>query len=285
MAALVTGIGIAVRMDHDFEPGLVGISLIGMAFIMLATYYFNEYYDYEGDSINRKFTKFSGGSRAIPDKMVPRPVARMAGWTAVVVLAAVAITYMIIYFDDYPLLLPLALFGAFCGIFYSSPPFRWSYRGIGEVLIGICYGILAVVSGFYLASGEINLDMVVIAVPASLTIFGVIVVNEFPDYEADRTVNKRTVVVRFGPRRAAWIFATAMLLAYPAMLASVLLGVSLWIAVLGLPVLLLSAFAAGSTLRGGHSDQKRQTGMAAATLLSNLLSSLVFIIAFPLGVA
>jgi len=285
MAALITGIGIAMRMNDDYEPGLVGISLVGMAFIMLATYYFNEYYDYEGDLINRKFTKFSGGSRAIPDLNVPRPLARVAGWTSIAVLAAVAIAYMAFYFGDYPLLLPLALFGAFCGIFYSSPPFQWSYLGIGEVLIGICYGVLAFVSGFYLTSGEMNPDMVIVAIPASLTIFGVIVVNEFPDYEADKAVRKKTIVVRFGPERAAYIFAAAMLLAYPIMLASVLIGVSLWIAVLGLPVLLLSAYAAARTLGGGHSDERRQTGMAAATLLANLASSVVFIVAFPLGVA
>jgi len=142
-----------------------------------------------------------------------------------------------------------------------------------------------VVSGFYLTSGEINPDMALIALPASLTIFGVIVVNEFPDYDADRAVMKKTIVVRLGRERAAWVYSAAMLLAYPLMLSSILLGVSAFIAVLGLPVLLLSAFAVARTLRGGHSDQGKQTGMAAATLLANLISSLVFVLVFPLGVA
>jgi 1,4-dihydroxy-2-naphthoate polyprenyltransferase len=284
MAALLTGILIAMRMDYGYEPGLVGISLIGMAFIMLATYYFNEYYDYEGDAINRKFTKLSGGSRAIPDLKVPRPIARAAGWSAIIVLSAVSITYLLLYFDDYPLLLPLALFGAFCGVFYSSPPIQLAYTGIGEVVIGGCYGVLSVVSGFYLVSGELNLDMAVIALPASLTIFGVIMANEFPDYDADKAVNKRNIVVRLGPAKAAWVYAAAMVLAYPLMLASMLLDVSVTIVVLGLPVLLLSVFAAVTALRGGHSDSKKQTGMAAATLIANLLSSLTFILAFPMGV-
>ncbi len=284
IAALVTGMVIAIRMDHDYEPGLVGISLLGMAFIMLATYYFNEYYDYEGDRINRKFTKFSGGSRAIPDLKVPRPMARAAGWSAIIVLLGVSVTYLLLYFDDYPLLLPLALFGAFCGVFYSSPPFQWAYTGIGEVMIGGCYGVLSVVSGFYLVSGELNLDMAFIALPAALTIFGVIMVNEFPDYEADKAVRKKNIVVRMGPRKAAYVYAAAMLLAYPLMVTSTMFGVSAEIVVFGLPVLLLSTFAAVGALRGGHSDPKRQTKMSAATLLANLLSSLTFILAFPVGV-
>lgn len=284
VAALLTGIMIAVRMDYEYEPGLVGISLLGMVFIMLATYYFNEYYDYEGDKINRKFTKFSGGSRAIPDLKVPRPIARLAGWSSIAMLVMISITYMLLYFNDYPLLLPLALFGAFCGVFYSSPPFQWAYTGIGEVMIGGCYGVLTLVSGFYLVSGELNLDMAFIALPASFTIFGVIMVNEFPDYDADKAVNKKNIVVRLGPEKAVWVYASAMLITYPFMLASMLLGVSVTIVVLGIPVLLLTTFAAVTALRGGHSDPKKQTGMAAATLIANLLSSLVFILAFPLGV-
>lgn len=283
MAALLTGIMIAVGMDYTYEPGLIGISLLGMAFIMLATYYFNEYYDYEGDAINRKFTKLSGGSRAIPDLKVPRPMARAAGWSAIIVLLAVSVTYLLLYLDDYPLLLPLALFGAFCGVFYSSPPFQWAYTGIGEVMIGGCYGVLSLVSGFYLVSGELNLEMAVIALPASLTIFGVIMANEFPDYDADKAVNKRNIVVRLGPTKAAWVYATAMVLAYPLMLASMFLGVGAAIIVLGLPVLLLSVFAAATAVRGGHSDPKKQTSMAVATLVANLLSSLTFILASSMG--
>lgn len=284
IAALLTGIIIAARMDYAYELGLVCISLLGMTFIMLATYYFNEYYDFEGDAINRRFTKFSGGSRAIPDLKVPRPVARIAGWSSIIVLLVVCITYLALYFQDYPLLLPLALFGAFCGVFYTSPPFQWAYTGIGEVVIGGCYGVLTVVSGFYLASGELNIDMVFIALPASLTIFGVIMANEFPDYDADKSVNKRNIVVRLGPAKAAWVYAAAMVLAYPLMVASVVIGVSATIAVLGLPVLLLSVFAAVTALKGGHSNPKMQTGMGAATLIANLLSSLTFALAFPMGV-
>jgi 1,4-dihydroxy-2-naphthoate octaprenyltransferase len=199
-------------------------------------------------------------------------------------LVMISITYMLLYFDDYPLLLPLALFGAFCGVFYSSPPFQWAYTGIGEVMIGGCYGVLTMVSGFYLVSGELNLDMAFIALPASFTIFGVIMVNEFPDYDADKAVNKKNIVVRLGPEKAVWVYASAMLITYPFMLASMLLGVSVTIVVLGIPVLLLTTFASVTALRGGHSDPKKQTGMAAATLIANLLSSLVFILAFPLGV-
>ncbi len=277
LAALVTGIVIALSGGFDPNWGLVWMSIGGMALIMLATYYFNEYFDYEGDVINRSYIAFSGGSRALPDNMVDRPVAKVAGLSAVAVLAAIAAIYLLFYFEDYPLLLPLALFGAFCGVFYSHPPFQWAYQGIGEITIGGCYGVLALTSGYYLVSGVFETEMILVAIPASLSVFCVIVANEFPDYDADKAVDKKNLVVRLGMKRGSMIYVAAMVLVYPFMVSSMLVGISYWIAAMGLPVLILSVIAVVQTLRGGYADPKSQMKISGATLFVNLLSSLLFI--------
>ncbi len=277
LAAMVTGVCLGVEAMPGARTGLVWMAISGIALIMLATYYFNEYFDFEGDVLNRKFTKFSGGSRALPDSMVSRNVAKIAGWATVAVLAMYAAIYMLFYFKDYPLLLPLALFGAFCGVFYSHTPFKWSYRGVGEILIGGCYGVLAVVSGYYVSSGELSLKMVAIAIPASLSIFAVIVCNEIPDYEADVVVHKMNLVARMGPKKGAAMYAVSMGLLYPFMLASILFGVPWTIAIAGLPVLALSAMAIGSVAKGGFLKPQSEQMLSAVTLVANLLSALLFI--------
>jgi len=277
LASLVTGILIAVGAGHEPDVGLGSMSILGLALIMLATYYFNEYFDYEGDKINKSFIKFSGGSRALTDLSVPRPLARIAGWSSVGLLVVIAVVYLVVYVEEYPLLLPMALFGAFCGIFYSHPPFQWAYQGIGEIMIGGCYGTLAMLNGFYVASGDLDLDIILVSLPASVTIFGVIVANEFPDYEADKAVNKRNLVVRLGLKNGALMFAAVIALTYPLMVMTVLVGISPWICIFGLPVLLLSAVAVTETLRGGYDKPGPQTRISAATLLANLLSSLMFV--------
>ncbi|MEM4277270.1 MAG: prenyltransferase [Thermoplasmata archaeon] len=283
LAAIVTGIVLAAILEGVAAPGLVWMSVGGIVLIMLATYYFNEYYDFEGDIINKKFIRFSGGSRAIPDLHVPRKVARTAGWGAVVGLVVIALLYMLLYFEDFPLLLPLALLGAFCGIFYSHPPFQWAYKGIGEVMIGGCYGVLAVVSGFYLTSGVLSFEMVVVAIPASLTVFGIIVANEFPDYEADKAVNKKNLIVRFGIERGSYIYMAAMALTYPAMLTSTLVGMPWTVAVTGLPVLLFTAAPVALVLRGGLGSPPSQTTISGLTIVANVFASVMFIPAVWLG--
>ena len=280
LVALVSGIWIGAVEGHELDTGFVGLSVLGLALIMLATYYFNEYFDYEGDIINRRFIKFSGGSRALPDAMVPRRVARVAGWSAVTILAIIAVIYILLYFDDYPLLLPMALFGAFCGIFYSHPPFKWAYRGVGEILIGVCYGVLALVSGYYIASGELDLRMVAVGIPVSLTIFCVIVANEFPDYDADKAVNKKTLVVRLGLKRGSVMYAIAMLLVYPFMLATMLVHSEPNVIFVGIPVLILTLLTSVETLKGRYLEADSQTRISGMTLLANLISSPVFILVF-----
>ncbi len=277
LAALVTGIVIALSGGFHPEWGLIWMSIAGIVLIMLAAYYFNEYYDYDGDVINRSYIVFSGGSRALPDNMVDRPVAKLAGVSAVGILVAITVLYLLFYFEKYPLLLPLALFGAFCGVFYSHPPFQWAYQGIGEIVIGGCYGVLALTSGYYLVSGVIEPEMVLVATPASLSVFCVIVANEFPDYEADKIMNKRNLIVRLGLKRGSMVYIAAMVLIYPMMVASVLVGISYWIVVIGLPVLMLSVIGVVETLRGGYALPRSQMKISGATLFVNQLSSLLFI--------
>ena len=277
LAALITGMAIGVADGYDPAGGLAFISVTGVAMIMLATYYFNEYFDYEGDLINRKFIPFSGGSRALPDLKVPRKTAIIAGRIVVAILVVYLIIYLLFYLRDYPMLLFMGLFGAFCGIFYSHTPFQWSYRGIGEPMIGFCYGILALTSGYYVVSGVLKPSMLVIAIPASLSIFAVIVCNEFPDIQADRAVHKLNLVVRLGLEKASVMYAIVMGLLYPTLLMSIAVGVDWRIAIAGLPVLILSAMAVIWTARGGYADRPTQIKISGVTLLANLLSSLMFI--------
>ncbi len=279
MAALITGIVLAISDGAHPAIPLVAMSIIGVAFIMLTTYYFNEFFDYEGDRINKTHTIFSGGGRALIDARVPRRIARISGWASVGVLLVIAIIYIIFYLRDYPLLLPLGLFGAFCGMFYTHPPFKWAYQGIGEIMIGGCYGVLALFSGYYLTSGTVDLGMILVAIPASLTVFGIIVVNELPDLDADRSVNKKTIVVRFGLKGGALAYALSMALAYPFMVASVLVGVNLSIVLFGLPVLVITTVILAMILRGAYAEHRGQEVMGGLTILVNVLSSLPFIAA------
>ncbi|MGC9113206.1 prenyltransferase [Acidilobus sp.] len=191
---------------------LDAVGLAGITLIMLATYYSNEYFDYEGDVINESFNRFSGGSRALSGGLLPRRVGLISLYGALAAFIALTAIYFTTYFAQRPLLILMALVGIVAGVFYSAPPLRWAYRGVGELWIGFSYGWLATVSAYYIVTGKITLDATLLSLPAAFTVFAVIIINEVPDYMADARVNKRNLVVRLTPARARYLYAAAMIL-------------------------------------------------------------------------
>ncbi|MEW6675710.1 MAG: prenyltransferase [Nitrospirota bacterium] len=90
---------------------------------------------------------------------------------------------------------------------YTTKPIQWSYRGMGEILIGFCYGWLPVAASCYIQIGQISPLVHWVSLPIAFTIFNVILINEFPDYPADREFGKKNLVVRFGKERMSKLYA------------------------------------------------------------------------------
>ena len=103
--------------------------------------------------------------------------------------------------------------GLLSGFFYSNRPVRLAYRGLGEILIGICYSWLPIATGYYLLTGFLSREVVLLSLPIGLSIFNVILINEFPDEEADREVGKKTLVVRLGKKKTADLYLGSSVLA------------------------------------------------------------------------
>jgi len=111
-------------------------------------------------------------------------------------------------------ILALGLIGIFGGYFYTANPFRLGYRGAGEIIIAFLFGLLPVYGACFLQTGTIDTLPLAPAIIVSLLIFLVILINEFPDRQADAAVNKRTLVVLFGPGAAAKIYTATLVASY-----------------------------------------------------------------------
>jgi 1,4-dihydroxy-2-naphthoate octaprenyltransferase len=142
-----------------------------------------------------------------------------------------------------PWTLLLGGLGIFFGYFYSEKPFQWSYRGVGEALVGFCYGWLPIATGFYLLTGFFDDQVFLLSIPVALSVFNVILINEFPDEAADRAVGKKNLLVRLGREKAADLYLGLSVLAGLSFLKvfSILGSVPFWLWMLaGIPLLLLA---------------------------------------------
>ena len=197
---LILGFILAWRWGYKGPFGLYVLSMAAVILIMWMTYYVGEWNDLEGDRINHDFNRFSGGSRVLVRDLLPAwfPVLLGYGCLAGAILIG---SYIYLRYQTDLRTLVLGGLGIFFGFFYSNRPFRWSYHGLGEILIGFCYGWLPIATGFFLFTGFFSPQILLLSIPVGLSIFNVILINEFPDREADRAIGKRNLVVRFGKER------------------------------------------------------------------------------------
>ena len=275
----ILGLVIAWSQGYPFNWGVGILSTLAVILIMLTTYYAGEYYDYETDSLNRDYNKFSGGTRVLPAGLVPREHVPPA---ALLALATAGVIGLILqfYFKTGPFTIPLGAFGMLCGYFYTSKPVRWAYRGVGEILIGICYGWLTVNTAYYLQSGSFGLIPTLASIPIGISIFLVILINEFPDYASDRASGKNNLVVRLGRERSAVLYAALAAICFLSILLGVLAGIPWLMAVLSLIPLSLIVRNMLALKRREYREGQALEKICATTLFLNLGTTLLYILAF-----
>ncbi len=209
---------------------------------------------------------FSGGKRVLVDGLLT--IAQARAIDAVSYAAGIACGLAIVMAHE-PAVLWLGLVGVGCAFFYHAPPLKLSYRGWGEVVVALCYGPLICCGTYLVQRGSVPPDVVALSIPLGLLIVAFLWINEFPDYLADRAVNKRTLVVRLGRPRAARAFAALLGAAFLLLAGLPLLGLPrcVWLGVIGVPL----AGKAARRLLECPEDTQRVVPAQAWTLQTFLL--------------
>jgi len=97
------------------------------------------------------------------------------------------------------------LVGAACilaGWAYTAGPLRLGYRGLGEVLVFVFFGLVAVAGTDAVQTGAVRPEALAAAVPVGFVCTAILVVNNLRDVDTDRATGKRTLAVRLGPQAA-----------------------------------------------------------------------------------
>jgi len=277
----ILGSFLAYRLTSVFNLEVFILGVSGVIMIMLSTYHSGEYFDYKGDILSNQLHKnqFAGGTRMLPSGKIPPAIALWTSVITFIVAAAIGIILQFV-FKTGPYTLILGALGAFSGFFYSTPPVRLVQRGIGEIFIGFCYGWLPVASAYYIQTGAIAPIIHLLGIPIGLSIINVILLNEFPDYEADKATDKKNLLYRIGKQKGIILYMAISLLTSLTMLASVFWGVPFKVIYFYLPFLIISLFIVAMALRGKHENSKTLEILCGLNIAVNLGTSLSFILAY-----
>jgi len=277
----ILGAVLAHRTGNVFHLEVFLYGLAAVILIMLSTYQLGEFFDQREDRISRAVSpsRFAGGSGVMPTGRVAAAVPLWSGIASFVMAGLIGLILQFHYRTG-PYTLFIGAVGALAGFFYSTRPVRIVERGLGEILIGFCYGWLPVAAAFYLQTGYLHEVIHWIAVPIGFSIFNVILLNEFPDYEADRATGKRNLLVRVGRDTGRVIYATIAILSWPAVLLSVQAGVPVKVLYPYLLVFLLSLTLVVMAARRLDRDRRLLEGMCGLNIGVNLGTTACYIFAY-----
>ena len=246
----------------------------------------NDYFDHisGNDWANKNITPFSGGRQFIQQNILS-PRTTLAASIFCLAFGA-SLGLVILYLTRSWFILILGLIGLLGGFFYTAPPVKLGYRGIGEIAIAFLFGILPVYGSYYLQTGAIDIIPLPAACVVGILIFLIILINEFPDLPADAAVNKKTIVVRLGIPAGVWIYRIAMIGTFVIMVAGVFVSrIMFWPLMLyflfGLPAAVAAInFANVSDLSTPGPTQHRAS---AITIFFHLIGCLALVVGFIIG--
>ncbi len=180
--------------SEGIDGAMFWSGLGGVVLAVIGVEAFNEYFDAR-----------MGTDRVFNPAELP-PISDAVFWCGVLAFAAALVVgaYMS-YRIGWPIL-AFALLGGLAGIFYEAPPIRWSYHGLGELVIGLAYGPWMVLGSLYLSTRALAWEAFAASLVPGLSIMSLAVVNAIPDYHQDLLVGKRNLVVRVGRARAVVLY-------------------------------------------------------------------------------
>lgn len=99
--------------------------------------------------------------------------------------------------------------GAVCAVFcllYSAGPKPLAYIGLGDALVIAFFGVVSVTFTYYLQTGTISQDAVLLGVAMGLVVDNILVANNYRDRDEDRAHGKLTLVAIFGERFGRYFY-------------------------------------------------------------------------------
>ncbi len=197
---VAAGTGAAIYLGLQ-DWARAGLALLGLLGVHVAVNALNEASDFRsGIDFNTERTPFSGGSGTLPAGQLSYGKAVALGLAGGAVGIAVGIYFLTVVGTR---LLPILAIGALAVFGYSGILGR-AY--VGEFFAGLGLGALPVIGTAVVQTGNYETVAITASLPAFFMTFNLLLLNEFPDEEADRTGGRRNLVLLLGRGKAAMIY-------------------------------------------------------------------------------
>jgi 1,4-dihydroxy-2-naphthoate octaprenyltransferase len=233
----------------------------------------NEYADFKsGLDFKTPKTPFSGGSGTLPARPEMARTALLTGLITLAIVGVIGIYFLLVKGWG---LLPIGLLGMLVIYIYTI----WFTRVPLLCLVapGLGFGILMVMGVHYALGGSYTLTSFVASLVPFFLVNNLLLLNQFPDADADKTVGRRHFPIIAGRKTSSYIYAAFNAAAYLVIILGVIFKVLPVWCLLGLLTILLAVPASLSAVRYADEPQKLGAAMGQNVLINILTPVLVAI--------
>ena len=278
---VVIGLAFSVKYPPDPETSFNWLHavmlVIGVVLSHVSVNLFNEYSDFKTKiDFNTSRTPFSGGSGMMQSGNTRPENVKTVGIITLLISGAIGIYFA---FVSHWMVFVFSVIGAFSVLFYTN--FLAKYV-LGELFAGLALGTM-VVLGTYVAmtgmpvmpaGGLFPKEVIWVSIPPGILTSLLLLINEFPDHEADKEGGRKHLVIRFGLKGASYIYTAGMFATFAIIVLVPIIGISsywIYIALLPLP---LGVKAAMTAIRHGD-DFGKMVPALGSNVMTVLLTDLL----------
>jgi 1,4-dihydroxy-2-naphthoate octaprenyltransferase len=236
------GIAVAVYEFDSLNALHLALALLGALLAHISVNVLNDYFDYRsGIDLKARRTPFSGGSGILPAGLLsPRKVYLFG------IACLLAVTFIGIYFIyEYRLeILPIGILGILVIYFYTTHITKNPL--LCAIAPGLGFGPLMVLGAYFTQTGDYTLAAGMASMVPGFLVSNLLLLNQFPDIEADMVASRRHFPIAVGRQNSAKIYAGLLSATYLWLILSAAFKVLPLTALLGLITLPLGL----KTVRG-----------------------------------
>ncbi|MGI6547422.1 MAG: prenyltransferase [Bacillota bacterium] len=198
----------------------LAIAMVGGIAAHTAVNVLNDYHDFKsGLDFKTPKTPFSGGSGMLPRQEMPALAALIFGLLALAVTIAVGIFFFVLHgWGVFLILIP----GVLLVVSYTE----WITRRPLLCLLapGLGFGPCMVLGTYFALQGRFDGVALAASIVPGFLVSNLLLLNQFPDAEADRTVGRRHLPILIGKRNSAIVYAVFALSTYLWLIIGTILG-------------------------------------------------------------
>lgn len=193
----------AASLGHVFDTKIFWIGYLWLFLVEIATVLSNDFFDIKTDEKNKFHSAFTGGSRVLVDKELRPKEVRNAIYGVLALSFIIAGILLGLTSAPFNQSFGLLLILFIIALGYTVPPLKLSYRGLGELDVGLTHSLGVILCGYVFQGGHLSDAFPwLLSIPLFLGILPSIILAGIPDYDADTSASKKTLAVILGKKMA-----------------------------------------------------------------------------------